>query len=69
MSGRSNTVVDRQGEPHVLVEANVGEGVVSAPLSKYLRYPHPHLPARRADRSGLRDRLPYASDASVSPTI
>jgi hypothetical protein len=26
------------GEPHVLVEANVGEGVVSAPLSKYLRY-------------------------------
>jgi hypothetical protein len=26
------------GEPHVLVEANVGEGVVSAPLSKYTRY-------------------------------
>ena len=26
------------GEPHVLVEANLGEGVVSAPLSKYLRY-------------------------------
>ncbi len=24
-----------QGEPHVLVEANLGEGVVSAPLSKY----------------------------------
>ncbi|MCK1490018.1 lipo-like protein [Bradyrhizobium sp. 180] len=24
------------GEPHVLVEANIGEGVVSAPLSKYL---------------------------------
>ncbi len=24
------------GEPHVLIEANVGEGVVSAPLSKYL---------------------------------
>jgi hypothetical protein len=23
------------GEPHVLIEANVGEGVVSAPLSKY----------------------------------
>ena len=26
---------DRDGEPHVLIEANVGEGVVSAPLSKY----------------------------------
>jgi hypothetical protein len=26
------------GEPHVLIEANVGEGVVSAPLSKYLRF-------------------------------
>jgi hypothetical protein len=26
------------GEPHVLVEANIGEGVASAPLSKYLRY-------------------------------
>jgi len=26
------------GEPHVLVEANVGEGVVSAPLSKYLQF-------------------------------
>ena len=25
------------GEPHVLIEANVGEGVVSAPLSKYTR--------------------------------
>jgi len=24
-----------EGEPHVLIEANVGEGVVSAPLSKY----------------------------------
>jgi hypothetical protein len=26
------------GEQHVLIEANLGEGVVSAPLSKYLRY-------------------------------
>src|SRR5215467_2870069 len=26
------------GEPHVLIEANIGEGVASAPLSKY--YPH-----------------------------
>ena len=26
------------GEPHVLIEANAGEGVVSAPLSKYIRF-------------------------------
>jgi Permuted papain-like amidase enzyme, YaeF/YiiX, C92 family len=26
------------GEPHVLIEANIGEGVTSAPLSKYLSY-------------------------------
>jgi hypothetical protein len=26
------------GEPHVLIEANVGEGVVTAPLSKYERF-------------------------------
>jgi hypothetical protein len=27
-----------EGEPHVLMEANAGEGVVSAPLSKYIRF-------------------------------
>ncbi len=27
--------VAEDGEPHVLIEANLGEGVVSAPLSKY----------------------------------
>jgi Permuted papain-like amidase enzyme, YaeF/YiiX, C92 family len=26
------------GEPHVLIEANMGDGVVSAPLSKYFRF-------------------------------
>lgn len=26
------------GEPHVLIEANIGEGVVTAPLSKYFTY-------------------------------
>jgi Permuted papain-like amidase enzyme, YaeF/YiiX, C92 family len=31
-------LVTEDGEPHVLIEANVGEGVVSAPLSKYLRF-------------------------------
>jgi hypothetical protein len=30
--------VTDDGEPHVLVEANAGEGVVSAPLSKYMRF-------------------------------
>jgi len=33
------------GEPHVLIEANVGEGVTSAPLSKYFRF---HTRIRRA---------------------
>jgi hypothetical protein len=28
-----------EGEPHVLIEANIGEGVVTAPLSKYGNYP------------------------------
>jgi Permuted papain-like amidase enzyme, YaeF/YiiX, C92 family len=27
--------VQTDGEPHVLIEANIGEGVISAPLSKY----------------------------------
>ncbi len=30
--------VTADGEPHVLIEANVGEGVVSTPLSKYFRF-------------------------------
>jgi hypothetical protein len=30
--------VTTDGEPHVLIEANAGEGVVSAPLSKYTRF-------------------------------
>src|SRR5580658_7178929 len=30
--------VSPDGEPHVLIEANAGEGVVSAPLSKYLSF-------------------------------
>ena len=29
---------EENGEPHVLIEANVGEGVMSAPLSKYFSY-------------------------------
>jgi hypothetical protein len=30
--------VTADGEPHVLIEANVGDGVVSTPLSKYTRF-------------------------------
>ena len=30
--------VSADGEPLLLVEANIGEGVIAAPLSKYLRY-------------------------------
>jgi hypothetical protein len=36
--GPVDGALTEQGEPHVLIEANIGEGVVSAPLSKY--YPH-----------------------------
>ena len=34
MQGRATA----DGEPHVLIEANIGDGVVSAPLSKYTRF-------------------------------
>ncbi len=30
--------MEPNGEPHVLIEANIGEGVTSAPLSKYLAF-------------------------------
>jgi hypothetical protein len=30
--------VTDDGEPHVLIEANLGDGVVSAPLAKYLKF-------------------------------
>src|SRR3981189_1830103 len=43
------------GEPHVLIEANIGEGVTSAPLSKYS--PHPPRLRRRVGRS-FEDRYP-----------
>ena len=38
MSGRSATASTEDGEPLVLVEANIGQGVVAAPLSKYARF-------------------------------
>jgi hypothetical protein len=36
--GPVDGAVEPDGEPHVLIEANVGEGVTSAPLSKYFPY-------------------------------
>src|SRR3954465_15734234 len=33
--GPIDGAVEPDGEPHVLIEANIGEGVTSAPLSKY----------------------------------
>src|SRR4029079_16252090 len=32
------TASEPDGEPHVLIQANIGEGVTSAPLSKYYPY-------------------------------
>jgi len=36
--GPVDGATEPDGEPHVLIEANVGEGVTSAPLSKYYPY-------------------------------
>jgi hypothetical protein len=36
--GPIDGAVEADGEPHVLIEANIGEGVTSAPLSKYFPY-------------------------------
>jgi len=36
--GPIDGALEPDGEPHVLIEANVGEGVITAPLSKYSSY-------------------------------
>ncbi len=36
--GAIDGAIEPDGEPHVLIEANIGEGVTSAPLSKYFPY-------------------------------
>jgi hypothetical protein len=36
--GPIDGAAESDGEPHVLIEANIGEGVTSAPLSKYFPY-------------------------------
>ena len=46
------------GEPHVLIEAYVGEGVISAPLSKYFAYHTRAVPARRPVLRGPQHGVP-----------
>ncbi len=46
--GPIDGAAEPDGEPHVLIEANIGEGVTSAPLSKYFPY-HSGWPAGRPD--------------------
>ncbi len=46
--------VTANGEPHVLIEANLGEGVDSGPAVEVCPVPHPHLPGGRVDRGGRR---------------
>ena len=48
------------GEPHVLIEANVGEGVVSAPLSKYFRFHTRICRPVGLDDQALRKVIDYA---------
>ena len=65
ISGRATA----DGEPHVVIEAIVGEGVVSAPLSKYLRF-HTRIcrPVGLTNRAA-RSCAPTPSRASALPTI
>ena len=57
MSGRSATATRADGEPLVLVEANIGQGVVGRAAVEIRALPHPHLPPDRADRRRSRARL------------
>ena len=50
----------QQGEPHVLIEAEIGQGVISAPLSKYYRY---HTRICRPIGLSLEDRRTVCSYA------
>jgi len=51
------------GEPLALVEANLGEGVVGAPLSKYARY---HTRICRPTGLTAEDRAKVCSDAAAA---
>jgi permuted papain-like amidase YaeF/Yiix C92 family enzyme len=50
----------RDGEPHVLIEAEIGQGVISAPLSKYFPY---HTRICRPIGLSLEDRRTVCSYA------
>src|ERR1700761_3300299 len=50
--GPIDGAVEPDGEPHVLIEANIGEGVTSAPLSKYFPY-HTRLCRYAINRIGF----------------
>ena len=80
--GPIDGAAEPDGEPHVLIEANIGEGVTSAPLSKYfpyhtrlcrpvglsLRGPHHGVPLRhQPDRLRLRHQEHRRSDALSDP--
>src|SRR5216683_405923 len=53
------------GEPHVLIEANIGEGVTSAPLSKYYPY-HTRLWRRRIIAFGSGDPTKIICSALIA---
>ena len=76
--GPIDGAAEPDGEPHVLIEANIGEGVTSAPLSKYFPYhtrlcrpvglivrgPHHGVPLRhQPDRLRLRHQEHSRPDA------
>src|SRR5258708_36563058 len=51
--GPIDGAAEPDGEPHVLIEANIAEGVTSAPLSKYFPY---HTRLCRPARPSFEDR-------------
>jgi hypothetical protein len=61
--------VTEDGEPHVLVEANVGEGVVTAPLSKYVCFHTRICRPVGLTETDSRVCVPPRSSGSASPTI
>ena len=67
--GRIGDRETADGEPLVLVEANLGEGVVGAPLSKYARY-HTRIcrPIGLTRGRSRRGSAPMPPSASASTT-
>ena len=66
--GPIDGAAEPKGEPHVLIEANIGEGVTSSPLSKYFPY-HTRLAGPSACRSRTAPRCAATpSTGSASAT-